>query len=354
MSMAIEVECPSGHTLKVPSKLAGHSIACPVCDARFFVEQTSVEPAMAEDLTTPSKSPVREEVLEEAHEEPREDDSEPTTLESEQVHNDLVVDLQAGLPNSDTLALALKQDPSSSQEPPSWMTHDRSSDSLTGSEETPSTSSQETSANLNVTSQLADPSDEFSAEQLRMFDDVATEQSPSTAWILVDIDDESHRRGARRHSNRRNLENAAQRYTLAVASIIVAFICAIPSVLEFGTATQFGSSPDAWTYCVLLGCLIQLGIAVLIILVPDWSTHWIGAITTTGLAGAYALVLALTMFAGQGHELIREMGLPDEVFRNQAQPWCFLVMSMTLILAYFFCRSSVRWRATAKLTAVPH
>ena len=35
--MPLMLECPSGHRLKVPSKMAGLNIVCPVCESRVAV-----------------------------------------------------------------------------------------------------------------------------------------------------------------------------------------------------------------------------------------------------------------------------------------------------------------------------
>jgi hypothetical protein len=98
--------------------------------------------------------------------------------------------------------------------------------------------------------------------------------------------------------------------------------------------------------------LVQCAIAGFAFGVQDWSTQWVAAMTMTGIAALYAAVLALTMFASNDHQFLRDLGLQDEAFRNQAQPWCFLVICLSLILAYCYGRTSVRWRAEELMTAV--
>ena len=286
--MPIETECPSGHRLKIPEKLRGHSIACPICDARFFVEAENPESPEAKEKAAMYSNETPLDSLTSQH---------PQIETQRDALTDLV---EKVLPESteDTVSNVVA-------EGASGMTID----------------------------------EDFSAEQLEMFDVVGTETN-SPAWIVIDTENEtkpnSHRKA--------NTSGTSKNYVLSIMSVTLAIVCAVPSFVQHESAARLGGVPDAWTYCVMLGCVVQLGIAAFSLLVPDWSTHWIAAITTTGLAAVYALALAMTTFAGQHHQLVRELGLPDEVFRKQAQPWCFLVMSMALILAYFFGRSSARWR----------
>lgn len=131
---------------------------------------------------------------------------------------------------------------------------------------------------------------------------------------------------------------------LAIASILVAVFCLSPSIAEQNLARQFGlRAPDAWSYVVILLATIQIAISIYAIRIPDWSTVWLLTISATSIAAIYAAGLALTMFASNDHTLVRQLGLLDEAVRYRAQPWCFFVLCVALILAYACGRLSVRW-----------
>lgn len=131
---------------------------------------------------------------------------------------------------------------------------------------------------------------------------------------------------------------------LAVASLGVAAVCLFPSLLEQTMSRQIGlRAPDAWSYWVILLCVVQIGLSLLAVRIPDWSTTWLLTLTATGVSAVYAAGLALTMFANQDHALLRRLGLLDEVVRTRAQPWCFFIVCLGLILAYASGRCSVAW-----------
>ncbi|MFK8113679.1 MAG: hypothetical protein AB8B91_15865 [Rubripirellula sp.] len=188
----------------------------------------------------------------------------------------------------------------------------------------------------------------FSPEQAEMISQVINTQSNPT-WVVVDTVDNTNDNITSRTSNSRRF---AGLLSLAVGAIICAAVIAVPSVFEQIEATNLGRSPDAWTYVALLAVLVQCAIAGFAFGIPDWSTQWIAAMTMTGIAAMYAAVLALTMFASEDHQFVRDLGLQDEAFRNQAQPWCFLVICLSLILAFCYGRTSVRWRAEEQMVAV--
>ena len=132
---------------------------------------------------------------------------------------------------------------------------------------------------------------------------------------------------------------------LGIAAVGLAALCAIPSLMDQVDSWRGRElrSPDAWTYLVLLASLVQAAVAIYAMQLPDWSTSWVVGLVTTGIAAIYALGLALTMFADQEHQIVRQLGLLDESFHGTAQRWCFLVTCVMLILAYCYGRFSLRW-----------
>lgn len=152
--------------------------------------------------------------------------------------------------------------------------------------------------------------------------------------------------------SRRDRERTWTVFGLGIAAVGLAALCATPSFMDQVASWQgqILSPAGAWTYLVLLMALIQAAVAVYAMRVPDWSTSWVVSLVATAAAAMYALGLALTMFADQENQIVRRLGLLDEAFRGTAQRWCFLVMCVTLILAYCYGRFSLRWhRADQRL-----
>ena len=425
--MPLLLECPSGHRLKIPSKLAGHTIVCPVCEEKLDVPPLKapapapgpllrpVEKKQVSAIVPPAPAapPVREEkpkasatpqakpALDNAigndsalQDAPAAERSETDPLETEfpklkspvvENSSSLSVEPEVISPTADIptlpdllpahaeeeaeaedkeeeqaeelLAATLPVDESKSEtlegsetnpQPPSALNHPVA----TAWEEQPWSAMQTRDVATPLEMDPMDPEapieDElFSEQQSYLIDQVVAEAPAGPAWVFVD-EETTQTPSARTMSQPQNLSV----FLLALAAVIVAMLSIVPAVMDHLAAAQEGGSPDRWTYIVLLGAVVQIAVAILVTSIPDWSTQWIGALVTTGFASLYALGLALTMFARQDHVLVRDLGLLDEAFRNQAQPWCFFVLCMTLILAFCYGRASLRWYYTEKQVAV--
>jgi hypothetical protein len=57
----------------------------------------------------------------------------------------------------------------------------------------------------------------------------------------------------------------------------------------------------------------------------------------------------MTNFAKQNHDLLKQLGLMDEQYYGTAGAWCFLVICITLILAYLLGSFSWRWHHEERL-----
>jgi hypothetical protein len=133
--------------------------------------------------------------------------------------------------------------------------------------------------------------------------------------------------------------------SLGAASLGMALLCGVPAVRDIlaqSRATGTLAAPG-WSCLVLLMSLIQLALALYSVQLPDWSTTWIVALATMGIAAAYALGLGLSMFAAADNVFLFRLGLVDEQYHGTAQRWCFLVLCVALLLAYSYGRFSIRW-----------
>jgi|GEM_PF-3438399 len=402
--MPLLLECPSGHRLKIPSKLAGHTIVCPVCEEKMDVPPLKAPPPAPAPLLRPVEkkvasaptppTPLPTQSVEEkksesnathqtkatlndsvedvtSHEDTR---AEKPIVEEPQVESvvdeapaslpvdpDVNVAKIADIPTLPDLPPPTESSPidrteseahETTQHQPRELNHpvatewDREEQPWSAMQTFDEPTQEISDSDIHPTSDV--PSDElFSEEQSYLIDQVVAEAPAGPAWVFVD-EAPSQTPVARAKAQPQNLSV----FLLALAAVIVAILSIVPAVMDHIAAAQEGGSPDRWTYIVLLGALVQIAVAILVTSIPDWSTQWIGAIITTGFASMYALGLALTMFARQDHALVRDLGLLDEAFRNQAQPWCFFVLCMTLILAFCYGRASLHWYYTEKQFAV--
>ena len=303
--MAVILACPAGHRLKVPRKFMGQRIVCPVCDARIDV------PA-SQQRTSPTplaEAPTKEQRQVEAPSAKNEVTRTPLpSSKSAQPPPDPVAPQPAPRRHSpvtdtatnDTLNATPRSFPASDPQPNSAAPEDGLARVEPGPEESFDFS-------------------EFAINEAAIPQALEVQQSQSHGRFLHTI-------------------------LLSIASVAVALLCLAPSVVEQTMTRHLGiRSPDVWSYIVILLAIIQIGIALFAARVPDWSTVWLMTITATGVSAVYAAGLALTMFADQNHAFVRQLGLLDEAVRHRVQPWCFLVICLGLMLAYFCGRCSVAW-----------
>ena len=325
--MPLFIECSSGHRLKVPGKFAGLRIVCPVCNEAITVPgEKQNQPRTKEDaaLDVPSVRPPETRT--------REEDHPPG----------------AHVADDDTAIDPPLEEPTERPEP------------IESPRPLPAVSklTEETSTDVNVDDQwMAGPRDvEVARPQPTVtlgntgpalpFDEanLPVDQEPSwqtDSFVIVDSDDHLRKKASQPSLRDQHRSGVL---VLGVTSVLIAIGCAVPSLVEQMQARQeTAGPPDLWTWLVQLGSVIQIGIAIYAMQLPDWSTSWISSVVATLLAATYALGLALTMYASQEHSLVASLGLVDEAFRGRAQPWCFAVMCVTLLLAYFYGRFSVRW-----------
>lgn len=312
--MPVVMQCPSGHRLKVPKKYGGRRIVCPVCEARVDVPVASVQqqneiPILAEPVPTPA-SEASAEIVDGSR------FAQPEATVRPSVAKNWSAAAGTGF-DSNTVP------PSEPSSPPPHrrLTAEHVMELETELEKVGE--EVETGMDFSLRETLPDLPREF--ELITATDIEARGEAVHT---IADVE-------------RTQFYNVV---VLAGASILLGVLCLSPSLMEQRVARQFGQRvPDAWSYIVMLGAIVQIGISLFAIRIPDWSTVWLLTVLSTSVAAVYACGLAITMFATPDHELVRQLGLLDESHRYLAQPWCFLVTCIALMLAFWCGRFSVAW-----------
>ena len=150
---------------------------------------------------------------------------------------------------------------------------------------------------------------------------------------------EKRRRGMEHHPAQRKSASG-----LAFGLLAVAACNAVPAVYDVVLHFQAieASQIPVWVYLVFLMSLLQCVFAVYLFQLPDWSSVWMAALTMLAQAAFFAMLAAIFFLTkdGAAHQWL-ELGAE---YAGKAPLWCFLMVCVDGLLAYFAGRTSVRWR----------
>jgi len=126
----------------------------------------------------------------------------------------------------------------------------------------------------------------------------------------------------------------------------------VPSVMEWFDYLQFeGEHPFArWAWFALALSLMQLAYAIYLAQVPDWSTVWTTAIAALASAALYAMLYAVTLLGDADSQLLVWLEI-HTTQTSRASGWCFVMLSLCGIYAYFCGRAGTNWRHSEQLRA---
>jgi hypothetical protein len=146
-------------------------------------------------------------------------------------------------------------------------------------------------------------------------------------------------------------DKRANVYWLAAATAIIAILGMVPGGLDIVDHFRFfDDSPGVarWALLILLVGCVQIAYAVYVVQLPDWSSVWVLALACLALAASYALILALILMSSNDNSILDWLHL-DRAPRSKSARWCFMMLSLTSLLAYFAGRFSVRWHRIDRL-----
>ena len=131
-------------------------------------------------------------------------------------------------------------------------------------------------------------------------------------------------------------------YFLAVALAMISIFSVLPALPHLNLVQAPG-----WARIMLLLAALQLAYIVWIVLLPDWSTVWVGMLVFSIVGSIYAVAMAVVLFTPQQSPLL--LGL-DADTRRTAIGWCCAVVLLTTLASYICGRISARWRRSYELT----
>jgi hypothetical protein len=133
---------------------------------------------------------------------------------------------------------------------------------------------------------------------------------------------------------------------------MIGFLGAAPAVREIAEYLRSDQTlPVArWAWLAILAAVVQLAYAVYAAQLPDWSTAWMATLVGAALAAVYAFLLGLTWLEGADSRLVALLELQDQLVEGRAPRWCFVMLGLLGVYAYFAGRAALRWRHAFQLT----
>jgi hypothetical protein len=139
---------------------------------------------------------------------------------------------------------------------------------------------------------------------------------------------------------------------LGISLALLGALGAAPAVMEIGDYLRSDQTlPVArWAWLAILAAVVQVAYAVYAMQLPDWSTAWVATLAGAGLAAAYAFLLGLTWWEGADSRVVALLELQDHLVEGRAPRWCFVMMGLLGVYAYFAGRAALHWRHAFHLT----
>ncbi len=136
---------------------------------------------------------------------------------------------------------------------------------------------------------------------------------------------------------------------------LLAVIGVLPAIWEIGAHLLADQSPGLapWAFVVLCLGLVQLGYALYLVQLPDWSSVWVTAHACLLTAAVYAVGFGTGLSAGGESSVIVSLGLADRHHTGQLTGWCLIMLSVLLLVAYLLGRYSLRWQRRFMRTHQP-
>ncbi|HTN74770.1 MAG TPA: hypothetical protein VL096_05965 [Pirellulaceae bacterium] len=143
-----------------------------------------------------------------------------------------------------------------------------------------------------------------------------------------------------------DMEKLGTAYLLATLVALLGVVSMVPSVIDivrFLGNTE-GDPIGRFAFLLFFLGLLQLAYAVYVGQLPDWSSAWVLTGMTLLQAAFYAAVLTNIQLAKGGSQLVQMLDLGPHVDNGQVRAWCFIMLLLTGVVAYYCGSVSIRWR----------
>lgn len=130
---------------------------------------------------------------------------------------------------------------------------------------------------------------------------------------------------------------------LLVALGIVSLAPGVYDIVRFVRDTESGPI-GRWAFVTFFLATLHFAYAFYLGQLPDWSASWVLTAATLVQASLYASLLTALHLAGGESQLVDALDLGPHVDNGHARAWCFVMLCLTGLAAYFCGRVSMRWR----------
>lgn len=151
-------------------------------------------------------------------------------------------------------------------------------------------------------------------------------------------------------------EKLTAAYVLAMLVALLGLFSMIPGVLDVVRYLSDTESAGVgrWAFVVFFLGLIHLAYALYLGQLPDWSSSWVLTAMSLLQASIYAAVLTAVYMVGGQSQIAQMLDLGPHIDNGQATAWCFVMLCLTGLVAYFCGHVSMRWRRAFLVLRAAH
>jgi hypothetical protein len=134
-------------------------------------------------------------------------------------------------------------------------------------------------------------------------------------------------------------------YTLAGLIGGVALFSITPALWEIADYLSATDASDIkrWAFLLLMLAGVQVGYAVYVAQLPDWTTAWMASLFSLLLAGGYGMLLGVAVMSKEESKLIQSLELANNIADNKAAFWSIAMISAMSLLAWYAGHLSGGW-----------
>jgi hypothetical protein len=288
--MPFRIQCSSGHILVIPERWAGAKFHCPKCGAAVLV------PGIGQDEAIVLDGEIDSMIL--------------STVPASSLPAE---SFAPAIPSSPVLATVAETSTSRTE-----------------------TSVTETTSPLPEASSAMDQPAKTPAKTL-------VQPSPSP---LPQITASPVQETAAKPTARRTVDpQQATAFHLGLLVMAVALFSVVPAVWEWLAIWQQAASSaiPPWVYVSLLAGAVLFAYGIYVAQLPDWSSLWVATAALLLTAACYAALLASTWLGTDESSLVTLLRYGDKLAGQRAVMWCFVMLSLSSVAAYFLGHSAVQW-----------
>jgi len=155
---------------------------------------------------------------------------------------------------------------------------------------------------------------------------------------------QSLRRSSKRRATAAALKSSARQ--LGAAMAMVALIGVVPALMAWpGTNPVVRGELPAWLVMLLLITWLHLAYAVYLAQIPHPASLLVATLFLLVVTSMYAMLAAVRMLVDDRHTWMRFLRLDTNQFAAaQEATWCFLMVLLTGMVAYYAGRLALFWR----------